>query len=124
MLYTASFYVPQNWVGTAYRVSRAHPRGRKTQWDTLPFFYPDRALLQTYRAGELDFPAFGTEYRRSLDARLEEEPALREWLEQIMPALEDFTLLCFEREGQPCHRRVLAEWLQEQVPGLEVGELR
>jgi uncharacterized protein (DUF488 family) len=35
-------------------------------------------------------------------------------------------LLCFERPGQFCHRRVLAEWIEEQtgqvVPELEACE--
>jgi len=41
-----------------------------------------------------------------------------------MPDLGDFTLLCFEREGQPCHRIVLAEWLLERAPGLVRGRIR
>jgi len=32
MLYTASFYAPENWVGRPCRVSRQHPRGRPTEW--------------------------------------------------------------------------------------------
>ena len=56
MLYTASFYAPDNWEGMRYRVSRSHPRGRLTQWDTLPFLYPARDLLVAYRTGELHIP--------------------------------------------------------------------
>ena len=60
MLYTASYYDPQDWVGQPYRVSRAHPRGRKTQWETLPFLYPPLELLRAYRQGDLDFEALST----------------------------------------------------------------
>lgn len=123
MLYTASFYAPDNWEGLRYRVSRSHPRGRRTQWETLPFLYPARDLLVAYRAGELDFAGLSAEYRVSLDLRHNESADLQDWLEKL-PDLGDFTLLCFEREDQPCHRRVLAEWLLEQVPGLVVGRMR
>ena len=123
MLYTASFYAPGNWEGLRYRVSRSHPRGRRTQWETLPFLYPARDLLAAYRTGELDFAALSAGYRSSLDLRHDESPDLRDWLARI-PDLGDFTLLCFEREGQPCHRRVLAEWLLEQAPGLVLGRIR
>ena len=71
MLYTDSFYAPGNWEGLRYRVSRSHPRGRRTQWETLPFLYPARDLLVAYRAGELDFAALSAEYRGSLDLRHE-----------------------------------------------------
>ena len=123
MIYTASFYNQEHWVGQPYRVSRAHPRGRRTQWETLPFFYPSRDLLRSYRDGQIDFAQLSASYLEELDLRLEESPEMREWLE-VAPRLGDFTLLCFERAGQPCHRRVLARWLLRQEPMLELGELQ
>ena len=123
MLYTASYYDPQDWVGQPCRVSRAHPRGRKTQWDTLSFLYPPLELLRSYRDGQLDFEALSSAYRRNLDEKLLVDYRLRKWLEQL-PDLGDVTLLCFERGDDPCHRRVAALWLQEHVPGLVLGALR
>jgi hypothetical protein len=138
MLYTASFYAPQHWVGRLYRVSRHHPRGRRTQWEVLPFLYPPRELLRAYRASvgaglalPLHFDAFALAYRRALDAECAANVApstplrtgFQDWLEGV-PALGDFTLLCFEAAGQPCHRLPLADWLLERVPGLQAGELR
>ena len=81
MLYTASFYAPQNWVGAVYRVSRQHPRGRKTQWDILPFLYPDRDLLRAYRDSEIDFVGLGAAYLKGLDTKLADLPEFRDWLE-------------------------------------------
>lgn len=123
MLYTASFYATDNWQGLRFRVSRSHPRGRRTQWETLPFFYPARDLLVAYRAGELDFSGLSAEYRSSLDVRYNESADLQDWLEGAAD-LGDFTLLCFEAEGKPCHRLVLADWLVERAPGLVRGQLR
>ena len=123
VLYTASFYDPQDWVGRVYRVSRAHPRGRKTQWETLPFLYPPRDLLRAYRAADIDFPEFQQNYLAGLEAAMGNDDELGEWLTTV-PSLDQFTLLCFERAGQPCHRRVLAQWLQERIASVELGELR
>lgn len=123
MLYTASFYAPQDWVGRFYRVSRAHPRGQRTQWETLPFLYPQRELIRSYRTGEVDFAAFAREYRKGLDQGYERLAEFQEWL-GVVPSLGDFTLLCFEPAGEPCHRRTLAQWLLERAPSVALGALR
>lgn len=123
MLHTASFYAPQHWVGRAYRVSRAHPRGRRAQWETLSFLYPSRALLLAYRRGELDFAALSRDYRAGLEAGYDLDRRFREWVAES-PGLGDITLLCFEAAGVPCHRRVAAQWLLEREPSLTPGELR
>ena len=123
MLYTASFYAPQDWVGHYYRVSRAHPRGKPVLWDTLPFLYPPLELLRAYRSGAVDFAAFTQEYRRVLDAGYGELAQFREWVDGL-PSSQDLTLLCFERAGRPCHRVELARWLLERVPCLRCGKLR
>ena len=122
-VYTASFYDPQDWVGLVYRVSRAHPRGRKPQWETLPFLYPPRVLLLAYRAGDIGFPDFERDYVAGLEAAVGQAGELEEWLSTV-PSMDRFTLLCFERAGQACHRRVLARWLQGRVASVEFGELR
>ena len=123
MLYTASFYDPCDWVGQPYRVSRAHPRGLKTQWETLTFLYPPLELLRAYRKGELDFEALSEAYRDNLDQKILVDFRLRRWMEQA-PTLGDVTLLCFERGDDPCHRRVAAHWLRDHVPELVLGDLR
>ena len=123
MLHTASFYDPQDWKGRCFRVSRAHPRGRRPQWETAPAFYPQRELLKDYRSGTLDFTALERAYRLGLDAAYAEQAQFREWLHEL-PALGDFTLLCFERGEKPCHRRIAARWLLECLPKLYCGELK
>ena len=123
MLYTASFYDEQDWQGQCYRVSRAHPRGKKTQWETASSLYPPRELLRAYRSGDLDFAALSLEYRKELDNSYQQNEQFRVWVNGL-PQLGAFTLLCFERGETPCHRRVAAGWLLEGLPMLERGELR
>ena len=123
MLHTASFYAPQDWVGQPYRVSRQHPRGRRIQWEVLPFLYPALDLLRAYRSEEIDFAELSQEYVKGLEQSFNQAVRLRNWLQRV-PDLGDFTLLCFEPAGEPCHRLVLARWILERVPELEPGHLR
>ena len=123
-LYTASFYQPKHWVGRPYRVSRLHPRGRKVQWETLPLLYPQRQLLRAYRAGEINFDALSQQYRDNLATLYTSSEYLKRWLEEVLPHLDEVTLLCFEPAGKDCHRRVLARWLQEVQPAVMLGNLR
>ena len=123
VLHTASFYAVDDWRGLRYRVSRSHPRGRKAEWETLPFLYPPRELLAVYRAGALGFSAFSREYVAYLEERKRSSAEFQDWL-QAAPSRGEFTLLCFERAGEHCHRLVLAEWLLKQAPGLARGSIR
>ena len=123
MLYTASFYQQGHWAGVRFRISRAHPRGRRTEWEVQPALYPSRALLTEYRSGTLDFAALDVRYRAELDATFEADADFRAFLEGL-PDVGDFTLLCFEPEGTPCHRRSAAAWLLDRDPRLELGRLR
>ena len=123
MLYTASFYHPEHWQGTPYRISRAHPRGQKTNWEVQPFLYPSRRLLTEYREGALNFTALSHGYLEELDSNYKWEADFQEWLGSLKPE-DDFTLLCFEPEGEPCHRRVAAAWLLERSPEIKLGQLR
>ena len=122
MLHTASFYDLQDWAGLCYRVSRSHPRGKQAQWDTAPFLYPPRDLLNEYRQGALDFAGLAQKYRGFLDDEITNLAAFQEWVDAL-PSMGDVTLLCFERGQKSCHRRVAAEWLLERVPGLGRGRL-
>jgi len=123
MLYTASFYHPEHWQGTPYRISRAHPRGQKTNWEVQPFLYPSRRLLTEYREGALDFAGLTQRYREELQTIYDREADFQHWLGSLRPE-DDFTLLCFEPEGEPCHRRVAAAWLLERSPEIRMGQMR
>ena len=106
-----------------YRISRAHPRGQTTRWETQPFLYPSRQLLIAYRDRDLDFAGLTDRYREELQTNYNWEADFQEWLGSLKPE-EDFTLLCFEPEGEPCHRRVAAAWLLEKMPELGPGQIR
>lgn len=123
MLYTASFYEPAHWIGTRYRISRGHPRGKVTDWELQPCLYPSRPLLTEYRSGAINFRELDLRYREELEGTYGSEGSFRAWVEALA-ASGDVTLLCFEPAGEPCHRRLAAAWLLEQAPGIELGLMR
>ena len=101
-------------------MSRYHPRGRRVQWQTLRWFFPEEGIRKGYRAGDIDFATYTGAYLAGLEEGYPQDDALRRWVEAIED-LGDFTLLCFEREGEPCHRRLVAQWLKEKQPALELA---
>ena len=89
----------------------------------LPFLYPALDLLRAYRGKKIDFAELSREYVKGLEKGFSRAGEFRSWVEAV-PDLGDFTLLCFEPAGQPCHRLALAPWLVQRVPGLALGPLR
>ena len=41
--------------------------------------------------------------------------------EKVYKGLKGFTLLCWEKPGMFCHRRIVAQWIQDNL-GIEVPE--
>ena len=80
-------------------------------------------MLTEYREGVLDFAGLTAGYLEELQSNYDWEADFQTWLGLLTPE-EDFTLLCFEPEGQPCHRRVAAAWLLERLPDLRLGQMR
>lgn len=113
---TASFYEPQHWRGELFRISRGYPRGQRKAWQDLPFLAPSPTLYRAYKRGELGAQEYARSYRRELAERREE---VSRWLESL-PGDGDLTLLCFERQGEFCHRQLVAELVREGRPDIPV----
>ena len=100
-----------------------HPRGLKTQWDTIPFLYPPKETLKRYRKDEIDIRQFTEEYLAHLED-VKDLDEFRQWTEESLPDVDDVTVLCFEKTGTFCHRVLLSEWLLDNVPGMTLGHTR
>ena len=84
-------------------------------------FYPAVDLLRAYRDGQVDFQGLATIYTEVLDEVYASQPDLAQWVTDA-PTLGDFTFLCYERAGDACHRLVLARWLHQKQPLLQVAD--
>ncbi len=80
-------------------------------------FAPTKELLAEYRKGSMTWTEYEKEYLTLLNDR------------QILNGLdishlEDACLLCSEHEPHHCHRRLLAEYLKEKFPSIEIIHLQ
>jgi len=66
---------------------------------------PTRELLKEYRGGAIDWSEFSRKFRTQL-LNLEES---KEAINRIahFSRKSDVTLLCYEKEGENCHRRIV-----------------
>ncbi len=80
-------------------------------------FAPTRELLAAYRDKQLNWEAYTAAYLALL-----EERRIRETVE--IATLADACLLCSEHAPDQCHRRLLAEYLRELDPTLNIIHLQ
>ena len=75
---------------------------------------PTRALLTAWRAGELSESEYGKWYLDAVLNRVDPKHVLRD--------LDNKILLCHEKPGDFCHRRLVSGWL-ELCLGIQVPEI-
>ena len=97
----------------AVSIARWAPRwwGSRARYIALA---PSKDLLDRSRAG-LSWLEYVREYKRDVLAKL--DPA--KVASDLGP---DAILLCWEPPGENCHRRLVAEWIEEHT-GIKVPEL-
>lgn len=82
----------------------------------LTEFAPTGELMEGYRAKKISQPEFAEAYIRLIEDR--------QTLRRLDHALLDSAcLLCSEPAPKHCHRRLLAEYLAERIPGMKVVHL-
>lgn len=107
-----SVYHPPDDAYPRLLVMRRWPRGiakgAVDQWE--PALGPSNALLDAYRAGEIDWATFAARYRDEVSAR----PNLLDWAAR-MASTTGVTLLCGSHSDEECHRGLLAELIRERL---------
>ena len=82
-----------------------------------PDLAPTKEMLDAYRKEHRDWATYEREFLALMDDRhIEETPSVRQ-------ALADGCLLCSEDTPEHCHRRLVAEYLQQHWEDLEVVHL-
>ena len=112
---TKSIYEPLEVIDDGVRVlvTRYYPRGiRKDKFDCwVRELSPSASLLRNYRSGKYNWKdfrlAFISELRNNKDS-LERIKALNSLRESIV-----ITLLCYERQGEPCHRYIVKDAIEK-----------
>lgn len=100
-------------VGGVLSISLGKPRGVHCDGQVHVLF-PSWKIVRGYRRGEISVEEYVERYVELLRGRHHE---LKLWLDSIE---EDVTLCCFEREGDFCHRLLVAWVIGRMNPGLDV----
>ena len=82
----------------------------------LPDLAPTKELLGDYRKGRIDWNTYEARFLDLMRRRRIEETLSRE-------VLDEGCLLCSEDQPHHCHRRLVAEYLNEHWGGVEIEHL-
>jgi len=82
----------------------------------LPILSPTEDMFTEYRKGGRDWERYARRFRRLIRDRKIEDEVPRE-------VIDGACLLCSEAEPDHCHRRLVAEYLQERWGDLEIVHL-
>ena len=114
---TGSVYDPPDAPYFRYLVARSWPsgveRGAVDQWDRE--LAPSNALLEAWRAGEIDQATFEERY----EAELDEQPAMIGWA--VRTASVNGIVLVDDADAEPSPRSVLASILTRRVAAARDG---
>ena len=114
MLRTASIYGRPPAVGTRVLITRYWPRGfGRAAFDVWArALAPSADLLKRYRAGTMPWAEFERLYRIEMCSD-EAKGALEDVRRLALKG--DVTLLCYEPDGENCHRNILLDMLNRRM---------
>lgn len=114
MIKTKSIYKPvEEEDGLRVLITRWYPRGIKREKHDIWVreLAPSAELLKKYKNSEIKWADFSTlllsEFRNNVDS-IEAIYAL-----QTKDNMENITLLCHEKDGEPCHRHIVKNLIEE-----------
>lgn len=98
-------------------VSNTHPKGLPWLRDMRTFkpFCPGWDLVKDYKRGIISWQNYTEIYREDILEKLDAEKVYRD-------LGEDAIILCWEKPGVLCHRRLIAEWFYDLLQ-IKVNEL-
>ena len=82
----------------------------------VPSFAPTQALLSDYRKKRIDWDAYEVQFLDLMNERKVEKTVSPE-------ILDNGCLLCSEHQPHHCHRRLVAEYLNDHWGGIQVEHL-
>ena len=99
--------------GMRILITRFYPRGVKRErfdlW--IKNVSPKADLLRSFREGSIGWEEFERRFKLQLDSDEDSRAAVKQLLE--LSKKRSITLLCYEREGEKCHRHIVKAQLQD-----------
>jgi len=116
LIRTKSIYEPKDSEdGFRVLITRYYPRGvKKSNFDQwIRGLSPNPELLKFYKSGEIDWKEFENKFRNQMDSNHQ----CKEMIQTLahLATIENVTLLCYEKNGNPCHRYMIEGFVQEHM---------
>jgi len=118
-IYTSCFGSLKNIPDTIIPVSIARFPPKWFAGAEIRDLAPSKKLLGQARSGRIDQAEYTTRYFAEIRERYSPETLVRQLARDFDD--RDVVLLCFEKKGEFCHRRLVAAWLEDQL-GIVVPE--
>jgi len=111
---TKSIFQPQEAEdGLRILITRYYPRGvKKEHFDEwAQQLSPSPTLLFNYKQGKYDWNSFKVNFLLELRENVDSLDAIYALNEAVRST--DITLLCYEKDGQPCHRHLIKDLIEK-----------
>lgn len=116
MIYTSYYARARSFPNFAHiRISTSAPKWYPFQTEGIPELYPGFDLVNALKTGEITEEEYTRRYEEKL-ARLDKTKILNKI--QELAGGKDVLLLCYEKEGDFCHRHIVAKWLDMDITEL------
>ncbi|EKE07943.1 MAG: hypothetical protein ACD_17C00437G0002 [uncultured bacterium] len=116
---TTSYFAREKNIPNPVCISQIIPK-----WSTRSRPYkklaPPYGLVDRYKKGLITPEQYTEEYYQGVLSKLNPHEVLKEIISLFG---DDATLLCYEKAGEFCHRRIVADWI-EKGTGVKVPELK
>ena len=116
MIRTKSIYKPkEDSDGTRILITRYYPRGvRKDHFDEwVRELSPSAELLKGYKEGIINQEQFTVQFFSQINSNVASLEALQSISE--MAKKSNITLLCYERDGEFCHRHLVNDMVLHEM---------
>jgi uncharacterized protein YeaO (DUF488 family) len=113
LIKTKNIHHPKdNLDGLRVLITRFYPRGiKKTHFDIwIRELAPSKQLLNEYKNNKKTWKEFVKIFKTELERNKESLQVINDL--KIKSKSKNVTLLCFEKEGTPCHRHLLKKIIQ------------
>lgn len=111
---TKSIFQPREAAdGIRVLITRYYPRGVKKEHfeEWVQPLSPSPTLLFKYKQGECDWNGFKVNFLLELRENIDSLDAIYALNEAVKST--DITLLCYEKDGQPCHRHLVKDLIEK-----------
>lgn len=127
-IHVASFFDKKNHCGRILSIAVSQPKGFDIE--TVNCLVPSWKLVSRFRSEKIDEAEYTQLYNEQVLEHLTPHSLRNQIVAVCKKLVKEVTLLCWEREGEFCHRYLVYQWLKKwkkEKPNvwsvIELGEM-